>query len=320
MAATCSGHPRTWGMSTDSDGWDTFTAQFLIKCDDTEDGPDTARQATGAPQTGDPWIYGNDSRPDVYCLPQKTIEVYRGKKQDPGFWWILERQFSNKAAFIGSRPRISGGFTRFTKEVVRDRFGNPVTSTSFEMFRGPQAEFDNNRPSVKIEYAVSDLDVGFLAALIDRVNISEMWGCPPRCVKLDNAPWEEKYDDNGVRYFTYCLEFSIFIVENLDGDLVSGWDRDLLNEGTKALGQWRYPTATISDAEWDKLGGNVDNPKDYFRYHDKKGNIARVILKHDGTPWNGIDPPLERPPAVHVEYYKEADFVLALGVPDPLFS
>lgn len=319
--------PRTWSGGKDANGWDFFEAQFLVKTMSKKDGPDEALHAAGLPKTGTGWVFGNDSRPDCYCHPEKKCSEYRAKQQDPGFYWLVDTTFSNKITFIGSPPKISINGQKYTKEVVRDRFGKLLTSTSHELFRGPQAEFDFNRIQVRVEYSRATIDLPLWTKLVDTVNISTMWGVPARCVKMEPYVIDEKRDDDGNRYFTITFEFTIYMVQDKTGAIVSGFDRDILNEGTKARGQWTYPTDNPEDATWSTAGfGPVGNPHSFDRYYDKRGNIARVILQANGTPWgttlsgtaDEVDP--TDPPSVHVEYYPGSDLVGLLGLPDPLFS
>ena len=184
--------PRTWSGAVDEEGQRTYKAQFLVVSDDTKDGPDQVLKATGLPKVGDTWNFGNDSNGTVYCTPQADAQPYRSKVQDPGFYWTVDKVFSSKFTFIGSRPRISISGSRYTKEIVRDRFGKLVVSTSHELFRGPQVEFDFNRGVVKIEITLRDADLPLWTRLIDNVNSNIMWGCPVRSVKMEPPNIDEK--------------------------------------------------------------------------------------------------------------------------------
>lgn len=328
--------PRIWSGGRNKNGWSTYNAQFLVLTTDTHDGPDTVLLATGLPAPGDPWQFGNDDRPDVVCLPQRSCKVLRAREHDPGHVWTVDTEWSNDAAYNG--PIISINGQKYTKEVFRDRFGRILCSTSFELFRGPQAEFDFNRIAVEIEYPKKltlDLPLWTVLANSGALNSGVMWGLPARCVKMEPYSVQEKWDEEFGKYYGVTFRFTTYVIYDKDGNPTSGFDREVLNEGTKALGTWRYPTSNIIDAEWDNLGGNSDNPQHYYRYYTKDGNIARVILltedteadegssayagQKKGEPWDGVHPPADSPPSIHFEHYPEADLVGLLDIPDPLY-
>lgn len=313
--------PFHWSGEHDEDGWVFYHAKWLVKCMSIEDGPDVVLHATGLPKWGDPWVYGNDSRPDVFCLPKRVAIPYRGPEPEntPGFYWLVETTFSNKASFIGSEPRISGSFVNYMKEAGKDRFGDLIASKpNKEMFHGPPAEFDAHRMSVRIEVVLATINLGTFGALIDNVNSVVMWGCPIRCVKLDNVQWEKRRDEYGIKMFTVVYELSISIEQDKDGNLVSGHDRDIINESTMAYGYWYYPpeSSSVADATWSTAGmGDRNDPRSYFRYYDKQGNVARVILDPDtGEPWDGYDP--NNPPKVHAEKYAQSNLQSLLNLPN----
>jgi hypothetical protein len=74
--------------------------------------------------------------------------------------------------------------------------------------------------------------------------------------------------------------------------LTPKWDRDLNDEGTKALsGRWNKTTGAWDDV--DVGGGPPDplNPAHFIRYTDKLANTARVILDGSGRPYDPDHPP-----------------------------
>jgi hypothetical protein len=125
-----------------------------------------------------------------------------------------------------------------------------------------------------------------------------MWGMPARTVKLSEAQVERKYYASLLTYFTRSLTFECNPL---------GWDRDLLDEGTKVLyGQYVYldgqpsgppapptggPPRPADPVMWkllplDEHGttGDPANPTHFVTYLDRLGNPGRVVLNGKGIP------------------------------------
>lgn len=211
--------------------------------------------------------------------------------------------------------RISGSFSRYTEEATVDRFGVHIQNSAHEQIRGPQNEWDATRGAVSIEQNVADLEYPLLAALTDCVNDAELWGFPARTIKFTPGPWEVKYYGTCLKYYTRRLEFEI---------RYEGWDRDILDEGTKALnGRW-HPTLD----QWELLpiagaAPDPDNPQHFIRYKDRNGENSKCILNGAGVPISVDDPGTSTstgtaryryPGTVRVEKYPGANFNL-LNIP-----
>jgi hypothetical protein len=173
-------------------------------------------------------------------------------------------------------------------EAIKDRNGTPFKSSSHEMFRGPQVEYDSSHPTVHIEQNVSTLELPLCTSLMDHLNDDTLWGLDARRIKLSNFSWEEKWYDVCSYYYTRIFDFE---VKNNAND---SWDNTILDEGTRVLnGRW----ADTDDAEctaddrWvtvDVCGAAPDqaNPQDFTRYKDRNGENSRVLLNGAGKPAN----------------------------------
>lgn len=265
---------------------------------------------------------------DIYAYRRQetTVRPAGGLDNTAVNQWLVELTYSTKndtKSCKESQPgnpllepmKVSGGFTKYTEEATFDRFGNYIVSSSHELMRGAQTEFDANRPSVKVEQNVAALQLPLLAALVDCVNDATLWGLPARCVKLSNAEWEVKYYGSCFSYYTRKLEFDI---------RYDGFDRDLLDEGSKVLhGRW-HPTLD----QWqliDIAGSppNPANPMHFDRYKDRNNENTRVLLNGAGIPIS-TDPSgtatstqslaTRFPGRIRVEKYPSANLLL-LGIP-----
>lgn len=305
---------RRWSGSTDKEGHRFYKLTSMVRADGPTEGPFTVLLTAGLPTVGSYWAIGTDSDPWAFCKRDCTLKPLVDNEKN--IWWEVENNFDTKPQDNKDQKcedeqiddpllqpqKVSGSFVKYTTEATNDKDGNPIHNSSFEKIRGPQVEFDNNRPTVRIEQNVPALGLELMAQLMDKVNDTTMWGLPPRCVKLSSASWEKKLYGLCYVYYTRVLEFDI----NYDT-----FDRDILDEGTKALhGYWPRD----SD-EWEvldvALGVPADplNPSHFQRVKDRNGENMRVLLK-DGVPAeSGDDAGI-----IHVEYYQEGD-LFALGVP-----
>lgn len=283
---------RVWRGSRDEEGHREYKVVHRVKCTPTE-GPASILVTPGLPLPGSIWAFGVDIDPWAWCRNVTDMRpVGEIPEGDPITHWDVEHTFSTKPPPVNQQrcndtqiedpllepPRISGTYTRYQEEAMYDRFGRPVTSSSFELIRGPNNEWDANRPVVRIEQNVSSQfqAITLPSLFADHVNDSPVWNLPPRTVKLTPGPWEKRYYGTCYAYYNRVLEFEIRF---------DGWDRQLLDEGTKVLsGHW-----DDSDGSWvlDQINGadpSPDNPSHFKRAIDREGNPMKMILDGNGQP------------------------------------
>lgn len=285
MPVALIGGPRSWAMTRDSAGHRDYTIKFMIRCTPA-DGPANALQTPGLPLPGSWWLVGNDIDVWAWCTLEASVSPVL--TNEPNTRFEVEQKFSTRPPTrwrcsedqvtdpVLEPPKISGSFVRYTEEATQDRFGLPLVSSSWEQLRGPQVEFDTNRPQVRIEQNILVLNLPLLASMVDCVNVWPMWGLPARCIKLSEVNWELQYYGACYVYFKRSLVFDINY---------NTWDRQILDEGTKVLkGHWDKTTgAYILDA----IGGqppNPFNPNHFIRFQDRLGNPGHVILNGAGLP------------------------------------
>lgn len=314
--------PIGWTASTTRAGVREYELTFRVKSDDPKDGPKVIRSAAGMPLPGSSYAFGNDI--DSWAICTYESQVRPVVSQENTRFWDVTLKFSTEVDGIqcenvgDTNPlmqpaEVSGSYVKYTREVNTDRHGKLILSTSHEMFRGPQVEFDHNRPTVRIGMNVSTLQLGTLSTAMDAVNEEPLWGMPKRCVKLSGISWTRKKVGNCDTYYTLVLDFDVAF---------DTFDRKILNEGTKVLnGKWKDGTWVLLPV--DKAGQIQPDPKDprhFIRYQDQRGNVARVVLDEMGLP---VDSPLitddglfrtGKPLYIKVERYEEFNFLL-LGIP-----
>ena len=307
----------------DADGHRTWKVVYQVQVAELTDrppfvyGPAAALQCPGLPLEGSLWQFNNMAGElDVWawCRSENTVKPSQGQDRGPKRFYDVDFTFSTrppgtdrggrrqpesqhprKEDPLAEQDKISGGFIKYTEEAALDRFGVPIVSSSFEMLRGPQVEFDRNRPQIRVEQNVVDLQLPLLAEMCDTLNDRPMWGFPRRCIKMGVPSWDRKFHGNGLVYFTRVLEFDISAnVDPITGEVTSGFDRDLLDEGSKVLsGHWDTASTTWQlDNLPDGSVPDPGNPAHYIRYKDRTGENARVIFTKDpdnrGQPINEV--------------------------------
>ena len=281
-----SGHTNWW-LEVSREGYRTYHLVFRVRMDSSLDGPATALSTIGLPSIGDTWNIDNDSDPWVWCRP--TAKVRPVTTGEPNEYFDIEFEFSNEPLQASQQrcndiriedpllepPKVSGSYSNFSEEATHDRFGRQLTNSSFEQLKGAEVEFDISRHTVKIEMNILNLDLAFYSAFINRVNSFPLWGLGRRCWKMHLPSWDRKYYGVCSAYYTVTLEF--------EGNPLT-WDRDILDEGNKALkGHWD------NSARWilDNIDGNPPNrfnPNHFIKVTDLQGNPMHVLLNGRGQP------------------------------------
>jgi hypothetical protein len=233
-----------WSGGRDIEGHRTYTVELHVKTDDDSEGPAVVMQCPGLAVPGSIWIVGSDTDIWAWATPQMEVEPIR--KGEPGYFWKVTQHFTTKPPSADkSRPydadpiedpllepqRVSGSFIEKTEEGQYDRFGSPIATSSHEGIRGAQNEWPSDGgDTISVEQNVADLELGLLSLMKNWVNDAPLWGLPARCIRFKSYTWDKKYYGASSYYYTRRLEFEANR---------SGFDRVLLDEGTKVLnGHW----------------------------------------------------------------------------------
>lgn len=352
------GGPVTMEGSIDPEGYRTYTVVFQVKLDSYTEGPAAALQAFGLPLPGSMWLIGDDIDVWVWFRPEATASIKDEKRGDKNVWYDVEMTASNRPRDSKKcheqriedplmEPQIvSGGAVLSKEEITFDRDGFRVTNVMDEQTRGPQVEFDQVRGQIKIEQNVAVLDDNRIIDLMQNapLNDAELWGHPARCVRLSEFTWQKLYHGQCYTYYKRMLTFEVWVrrvYDNTTGTgneytLVSGWDREILGEGSKTLlGYWdteegsptfdKYivdETVNVNAVEW--------SDKHKTKFKDKHGELARIIYSEDfpGLPIStdilyfdsGSNSYIgattsDEPYKQTVERWDESDLIAELGIP-----
>jgi hypothetical protein len=299
-------------MKRDKHGHRDYSIEWLVEVTDVNDGPVIVMEAFGLPRVGNPWVFGNELDPWAFCHPDWVVTPrYRDQ---PGDQWVVEQVFSTRPLRrcqdetiqdpLMEPPRVRGKFSRYQRAPTKDRHGKAIQSSSLERYKGPEVEFDHNRPGVTIEITSLFLPNVVFSQVIDSVNDREMWGNPYRTVKLSDISWQRLLYGTCSYYFVVTYDFEI-----RRGD--DGWDPDLVDEGTRYLKPWLDPDAPDG---YGTAATNKDNPKNFIQCADDVGNvIPKCQLNGKGQQIGEKD----SQNFIRVEYYPEFNFY-ELGVPTNL--
>lgn len=327
---------RSWSGTVEDNGDRTYKVKHLVKAD-YDDGPSTVLVCINeAYPAGSAWSFGNDYDEWAWCRPTRELAIHQEREGDKNKWWVVTSTFStkkpSKEQAESSRcadeqiedpllmpPKLSGTFNQVSEEATHDRHDERILNSAFEQMRGQQVEFERPLPTVHIELNVPTLEYDLLMRLAGALNDAPMWGFPTRCVRLSSVQWSSSMYGLCYIYYTWVLDFEINVKWDYDNEVfVSGWDRDLLDEGTKVLdGYWDTDEASPTFGEYipNVSGPGVElDPSNFIRFQDKYGNPSRVVLNGAGMPVGAQGDPDEEPGSIHVEKYQEDD-LLQLNIP-----
>lgn len=296
MATTYTGPIRVESCETDDDGHLTISITYGVR-GELNDGPLTALLTTGLPQYGNYYEFFDEDHQWAYCTPKASVKVRDAKDGEKPRHFEVTKTFTTKPLKrcgdqkfedpMTEPPKISGGSVKQSEEATLDRFGKPILTSSLEQIRGKEVEFDANRDTIKIEMNVPSFAYVAMAILMRNcVNNFPLWGLPPRCIKLSGTPWSKEYYGLCYTYYKLTLEFEVWTVSDpVTGLTTSGFDREILDEGTKALnGEFDKTTGEYVLLD---INGDPPNPKDpthFKKFTDRQGNASRVILNGAGIP------------------------------------
>ena len=301
MSATVKG-ALTWSASRDEEGQRSYVVTWHVVATNKLDGPVIVSGATGLSVIGASWPPASlDSvgERDAFALCLPTITMKQVVKNEPNYHWHVTQTFSTKPIDkcqtdsvenpLAEPDKISGGFSKYTRNATQDKDGAPLQMSNFEKVRG--IEVDYNRPTVRIERNIKPLGLATFAPLVDSVNSTTTFGLSARKVKLSNVSWEKRFYGTCTAYYNIVYEFDI----NFDTFDVKVEDMgfNVLDPGGTATNPLHYDVA---------IGTRSQQPTTVPLALDGAGK-----LKADGVPF------------LHTfKLYPEADLVTALDLPTTL--
>lgn len=329
---TVTGGHIKWSGKRDKDGYREYKVTYRVAVDDTPTAAQGPASVLQTPGLGIPGIttWNVDGDVDVFAVCQRDADVRPVYDGERCAFFDIEQIYTNKPdprcfSTVGTGtgtgnwtddpltmpPRISGGFIKSTIQAEFDKDGDPIVNPAFEKITGPNVEFDVSRATVIIEMNFSTLGLQVLMESINTVNELELWGFPPRTIKLSDIQWQQLYYSDCSCYFNIRYEFEIADPNGL------GWDREIISEGTKALaGRYVVANDTVTWVLGTEKIPNPDptNPHHFVRIRDIYDNPVSSLLNIFGLPVDS----LEDAYLIPIEFYNDLDFVTFLGIPEDL--
>jgi hypothetical protein len=288
MSATVLGAIE-WGLQRSEEGHRDYSITWKVRTDTALDGPAIVTEAAGLPAVGSSWSFENDVDLYAYCWPDLDISQMSTTSEPDSFWKVKQkfstRPLGESTAFdnpLTQPPQTSGSFTKFTKQIAKDRNGAKIASSSHELYN---CEIDESRPQVQITLTLASLPLTSYAAMVDTLNSSILWGLPTRTIKLSNVSWARRSHQSLGFYYevSYTFDINFFTFD------FKTWDH-----GSKVL----------------KPGGTSTNPTHYEQYKDRLGENGLTLLNGSGAALTDGAAPVEQT----FQIYGESNFLL-LGIP-----
>ncbi len=175
------------------------------------------------------------------------------------------------------RPQLEFEESREPIYVTAD--GTPIQNSAGDSF-DPPIEESCYDPVITLVNNVAEWRGPTFMFYMGGVNVDGIFGASPGELKLTGAtinPLEE----NGVKYYQEIVRISGRANRRMNGGVVRGWDRLVLDEGRYAIPDTLPTETTSADLEpiKDAHGDDVSDPK--------KLNGAGHVLKSGGTPASG---------------------------------
>lgn len=319
----------SWRGERNEEGHRTYYVKSKVKTTDFDDGPKTVMACSGLPTIGSTWsgaYFGNDSDTVAYCTPYMKIDILSEKEGDKNKYWTVEQKFTTMPLKrcadeeiedpLLEPQKVSGSFTKFTKEVAYDRHGDIIRNSAHQPFAGQIVEFDDNRPTVRIQQNVASLGLELFTEMVDTVNNATLWGLSARKIKLSNVSWERQVRGVCDYYYTRTFDFEINF---------QTFDKRALDKGTKALNGYFHPSTGLWTLR--NINGNPPdpwNPTHFCTIKDLQGENIECLLNGAGEPIQDANGPGtgtgtsgDSPYYYTIEYYNETNFLL-LGIPTSL--
>lgn len=311
MAATAVKPIQSEG-SIDHEYNKVYTSLYHVYTDSVWDGPRTARTASAGgfaiPARGQSYVWGNDSDPWAWCssLDAKIISV-----TETALKWGVTAVHSTKPVTRSSNSEkqnpvdepaiVHGSYVGYQKAATKDKDGKPIVNVVGEPFI-PAPMKDDSRLSIVIEKNTSTISLVQWAEFRDAVNVSSIWGLPPRTVKVMQWDWDVAYYGMSVPYIQHHLEFCVNTDEYDTAVIGRGWDFNILNAG------YRYRINCSFPDPWKRVA-EIPDGRDNLRHHptplDANGNVLDLACGDT-----------ER--YLNFEVYPEKDFHAISWLPDPL--
>jgi len=313
MACQIISGPRMFDLSRDKEGHRTYNIAHLVEGTPGVDGVFSALNTPGLPAIGSFWNFLSETDIWAYCTAEASVKVHGSDEGHKPKIFKVSQVFTTKPYSrcqddsiedpLLEPQKISGSFIKTTVAATVDKDDEPIETPTGEVINN--MEFDENRPTVRIEQNVTALGLATFAEMVDKVNVSPLWGLPVRCIKLSNVSWSRKVYGTCDYYYTRTFDFDVNF---------NTFDKTVYPRCEEVKGHW-----SVLDSQAATWVTTTDLERYFAKGHAadvslgierKLGQPAKTYVDANGERWDGTG----AQPSVLVQKYKEADFT-TLGIP-----
>lgn len=240
MAAVNVDETTERGGGGDHKGDTQYRRSFLVRTDDVDDGPFTARIAVGVPRIGD----AHDDDPNAVCV-KIDVRTHEDWPND----WDVTCEYSSKVEDVSENPLDrrsveTWSVERYQEVLERDRAGTVICNSSRRPFE-PAIQVEAGRLKLSISRNEPIFDDAKALDYLFKLN-SDVWrGYDPGTVRCDGISGREGFE-NRTLFYSVTYEFSL---------RPGGWALSILDQGFDELPEpdvWRTIT--------DRRGQPVSQP------------------------------------------------------------
>lgn len=220
------------GTEDEAGRW-TYSLLYRVITDDINDGPGTARRASGVPQRGDTYLFGNEGDTWAFCVggsarlekeeeSRRTWAVTVNYKYPQGREDEKRDPTDSPADPLDEPPIIYTSSQKGKKSVLYDKRDRLIASSAGEPY-DPVQEADDTKYMLHISRNQATVDLPLYSIFRDAINSEQFFGCARGTVKVETPGAIRKlYKPDGTPYYNVTWEFAI------DDE---GWDRELFDYG-----------------------------------------------------------------------------------------
>ena len=258
----------------------SVTRRFIVQVNSVLDGPQIVLGASGLPQAGFVYDFGNDLNNYLFCQERTPNRIGRSSR----FWEVLceyrphnlnkdnqQRKNNPNGDPLFDLPQITDETVKEQVDVIKDIDGDLITNSFGDPYLPhPQKDRSYRRLTIIRNEPLSSPIVDTREDYIDLLNSKEFWRKAKWFWKMQDiaisSATRTVNTENGPIYYSYLSVRYVIEGRKPIGSAESGWDLELVNYGAHYLTpggkKLRFRTDDGTPYEWflDEDGLATDTP------------------------------------------------------------